>query len=86
MQPPDNRARRTVGDVVEVHLGGSTVRLGGTAVPPRGERLTLWWGVTSTAVALAGRLLDGPSLSGKTVIELWRDGPSSAAAPEGREQ
>jgi len=59
-------------DRIDVHVAGAHIRLRGPDAPPgeRGERLTLWWGVTSAAVALAGRLLEGPSLAGTRAVEL----------------
>ena len=36
--------------------------------PP--DRISLWWGLTTSSVALARQLLEGPSLQGERVIEL----------------
>jgi predicted nicotinamide N-methyase len=55
-----------------VRAGALRVELRGPAAPPgeRGERLTLWWGVTSAAQALAERLATGPSMAGVRAVEL----------------
>lgn len=53
-------------------VGSTRLRLAGPAQPPGDppERILLWWGVTTSALALAERLLEGPSLGGRRVLEL----------------
>lgn len=57
---------------LDLHIAGRTLRLRGPDRPPeeRGERLTLWWGVTSASLALAETLLEGPDLRGTRATEL----------------
>jgi len=53
-------------------VGGHTLQLCQPTVleddPP--DRISLWWGLTTSSVALARQLLEGPSLHGERVIEL----------------
>jgi len=65
MERPDNR-------VHQLPVGDRSVRV---VVPDRGveeegDRISLWWGVTTSAVALAEALLDGTDRSGQRAIEL----------------
>lgn len=70
--PPTGRSGGDWTPSLELRIAGRTLCLRGPDRPPaeRGERLTLWWGVTSASLALAEALLVGPDLRGAACVEL----------------